>query len=121
MIDGQGATAALPVYGLYMKKVYADTSLPYKQSEKFDIPRGFDLCEGASRRGTYFDESEEDVSADAQAPVDMMDSSEGVDFFNETGAVESVNTDEEVSDEGGMNSGDDMEDENPDGFDDMFE
>ena len=121
MIDGQGATAALPVYGLYMKKVYADDSLPYNQKEKFDIPRGFDMCEGASRRGAYFDESEEDVSADAQAPVDMMDSSEGVDFFNESGAVESMNTDEEVAGEGGMNSGDDMEDENPDGFDDMFE
>ncbi len=29
MAQGQGAAMALPIYGLYMKKVYADKSLPY--------------------------------------------------------------------------------------------
>ena len=44
MTDGQGAAMALPIWGLYMKKVYADKSLGYSQEEKFDIPEGFDPC-----------------------------------------------------------------------------
>lgn len=35
---GQGAAAALPVWAIYMKKVYADEELGYSPSEKFDIP-----------------------------------------------------------------------------------
>ncbi|MBP3227291.1 MAG: transglycosylase domain-containing protein [Bacteroidaceae bacterium] len=35
---GQGAAAALPVWAIYMKKVYADDDLGYSQKEKFDIP-----------------------------------------------------------------------------------
>ena len=46
MSDGQGASMALPVWALYMKKVYADESLGYSQDEKFDIPRGFNPCSG---------------------------------------------------------------------------
>lgn len=42
--DGQGASMALPIWGLYMQKVYADKSLPYSKDEKFDIPDGFDPC-----------------------------------------------------------------------------
>ena len=44
MALGQGARAALPIYGLYMKKVYADKSLPYSQSAKFNIPDSFNPC-----------------------------------------------------------------------------
>ena len=44
MADGQGASMALPVWALYMKKVYADTSLGYSQSERFDIPANFNPC-----------------------------------------------------------------------------
>lgn len=43
--DGQGTATALPVYGLYMQKVYADESLPYSEKEMFDIPDGFNPCE----------------------------------------------------------------------------
>lgn len=46
MSDGQGASMALPIWGLYMNKVYADKSLPYSQDEKFDIPEGWDACRG---------------------------------------------------------------------------
>ncbi len=46
MALGQGARAALPVYGLYMQKVYADKSLPYSQEAKFDFPASFDACSG---------------------------------------------------------------------------
>lgn len=44
MRDGQGASMALPVWGLYMQKVYADKSLGYSQDEHFDIPEDFDPC-----------------------------------------------------------------------------
>jgi len=35
MFYGQGAAMALPIWGLYMKKVYADKSLGYSESEVF--------------------------------------------------------------------------------------
>lgn len=46
MALGQGARAALPVYGLYMQKVYADKTLPYSQDTKFEFPGDFDACKG---------------------------------------------------------------------------
>lgn len=42
---GQGAAMALPIYGLFMKKVFADKSLPFSQSEKFEFPEGLKICE----------------------------------------------------------------------------
>lgn len=44
MADGQGASMALPIWGIYMNKVYADKTLGYSQEEKFDIPDEFDPC-----------------------------------------------------------------------------
>ena len=44
MSEGQGAAMALPIYGLYMQKVYKDKSLPYSEDEIFDIPEDFDPC-----------------------------------------------------------------------------
>lgn len=35
MAMGQGASMALPVWGLYMKKVFADKNLPYSEKETF--------------------------------------------------------------------------------------
>ncbi len=46
MYYGQGASMALPVWALYMNKVFADKSLGYSQDEKFEIPEGFDPCAG---------------------------------------------------------------------------
>ena len=43
MANGQGASMALPVYGLYMSKVYKDKSLPYSETVRFPSPT-FDLC-----------------------------------------------------------------------------
>lgn len=40
IIDGQGANVALPIYGLYMQKVYADKSLGYSQDEQFVVGNG---------------------------------------------------------------------------------
>ena len=44
MSMGQGATMALPIWAYYMKKVYADTTLPYDTAAVFGIPEGFDPC-----------------------------------------------------------------------------
>ena len=44
MALGQGARAALPIYGYYMKKVYADKKLPYSQDAKFEFPSNFNPC-----------------------------------------------------------------------------
>jgi len=44
MTYGQGAAAALPVWALFMKKVYANKELGYSMDEKFDIPEDFDIC-----------------------------------------------------------------------------
>lgn len=46
MAFGQGARAALPIYGLYMKKVYSDPKLPYRQDTRFSFPDNLNLCEG---------------------------------------------------------------------------
>ncbi len=61
MAFGQGASMALPIYGKYMAKVYADKSLPYSQSATFpNAP--FDLCE-KEFDGEYTDEEvEESIS-----------------------------------------------------------
>lgn len=42
---GQGAAMALPIYGRFMKKIYADKHLPYSQSEKFEFPDDIKICE----------------------------------------------------------------------------
>ena len=41
---GQGATAALPIWAYFMKKVYRDRSLGYDPDAKFDLPEDFDPC-----------------------------------------------------------------------------
>lgn len=56
MAMGQGASMALPIYGLYMKKVYADPSLHYRQDARFDFPSDIDLCH-KEYYGEYEDES----------------------------------------------------------------
>ena len=41
---GQGASAALPIWALFMKRVYADKSLDIVKDAKFKEPEGFDDC-----------------------------------------------------------------------------
>lgn len=60
MAFGQGAKAALPIYGLYMKKVYSDPKLPYSQDTKFDFPEDLNLCD------TEFSEQVEYEPAETQ-------------------------------------------------------
>lgn len=42
MADGQGASMALPIWGLYMNKVYNDTNIGYSNTKQFDIDENFD-------------------------------------------------------------------------------
>ena len=44
MAMGQGATMALPVFALYMKRVYKDKRLGYNEAAVFDLPEGYDPC-----------------------------------------------------------------------------
>ena len=44
--EGQGASMALPIWALYMKKVYSDYSLGISQSEVFEIPETFNVNQG---------------------------------------------------------------------------
>ena len=44
MAMGQGASMALPIFALYMQKVYADNRLGYTEDAVFDIPAGFNPC-----------------------------------------------------------------------------
>ena len=38
MTEGQGAAMALPIVGMFLKKVYNDSILGYSQAERFEIP-----------------------------------------------------------------------------------
>lgn len=44
MAMGQGASMALPIYAQFIKKVYADPTLPYTEEPRFEYPEGFDPC-----------------------------------------------------------------------------
>jgi len=52
MSEGQGAAAALPIYGLFMQKVYADTKLGYSAEDQFSKVDGEpNPCSGSSFSG----------------------------------------------------------------------
>jgi penicillin-binding protein 1A len=57
MAQGQGASMALPIYGKFMSKVYADKRLPYSQSSQFIFP-AISLCEKE-----YYGDYEEEENA----------------------------------------------------------
>jgi penicillin-binding protein 1A len=44
MLYGQGAAMALPIFALYMQKVYQDPQLGYNENAIFDLPAGYDPC-----------------------------------------------------------------------------
>ena len=46
MAEGQGASMALPIFALYMQKIYADEELGYAVDEQFEIPEWFDPTAG---------------------------------------------------------------------------
>ena len=64
MAMGQGATMALPIFALYMKKVYANKDLGITQDDKFDLPADFNPC------ALIDNEDEEDELDDMQEVVE---------------------------------------------------
>jgi penicillin-binding protein 1A len=63
MSDGQGAAMALPIWAIYMNKVYRDKSLGYNQDEFFYFPENYDPCgedssfnESSSQTGVGLDD-----------------------------------------------------------------
>ena len=63
MAYGQGASMALPIHGLFYQKVYADPDLNYTDNGKFDIPEGYNPCEGNERYSPDFYRSTEPVNS----------------------------------------------------------
>lgn len=57
MAQGQGASMALPIYGKYISKVYADPKLPYTQTSRFHFSEA-NLCDGGMDFGDYSDEEQ---------------------------------------------------------------
>ena len=57
---GQGATMALPIWAYFMKKVYADHSLPYTPDATFNVPEGFNSCANEKKE----DEGDGDMDID---------------------------------------------------------
>ena len=47
MAFGQGAAAALPIFGKFIKKVYSDRDLGYLVNIPFRMPEGFSPCADA--------------------------------------------------------------------------
>lgn len=67
MYYGQGASMALPIWAKYMVKVYADKTLGYDETETFQLPEGYDPCQG----------SETDENQTIDEPIQGLD-----DLFN---------------------------------------
>ena len=55
---GQGATMALPIFALFMKKVYADKQLGYNENAVFDLDEGYNPCSNPET-GIYDNDIEE--------------------------------------------------------------
>lgn len=52
MTYGQGASLALPIWAKFMKKVYEDPTLGYKQDEHFNLPEDFNPCGTSEQSST---------------------------------------------------------------------
>ena len=67
---GQGSASALPVWALYMRRVYADKSLGYDPERDFDRPVSMQEtthCHAASRGGSKNEESVETFTTNNEA------------------------------------------------------
>jgi penicillin-binding protein 1A len=60
--EGQGALIALPVFALFLKKIYADPQFGIMEADEFERPAGFDMelnCDkvkkATNRRGNYIE------------------------------------------------------------------
>lgn len=58
MAYGQGAAAALPICGLFLQKVYADNTLGVSQTEDFEIPADFSMCDNGLGSNWFGDDAD---------------------------------------------------------------
>lgn len=68
---GQGANAALPVWGIYMKKIYEDAELNFPQDD-FEKPEGLNIdlkCDGTTGRAVPGNEREETATEEEEIPA----------------------------------------------------
>lgn len=61
MAFGQGARAALPIYGKFINKVYANPKLGITQKDTFDIPSNFQMC-SSELDGLHYAEDESNTN-----------------------------------------------------------
>ena len=64
MASGQGASMALPIFGQYMKQIYADKRLRYSQESKFSFPAEIDLCFKEDLGGVPIDQVQGNIHPD---------------------------------------------------------
>ncbi|HZJ80002.1 MAG TPA: transglycosylase domain-containing protein [Dysgonamonadaceae bacterium] len=57
MAQGQGARTALPIHGIFYKKIYADPEIKLKDDGVFDVPEGFDPCGNLNQSEIEFEET----------------------------------------------------------------
>lgn len=82
---GQGATTALPIWGLFMKSCYADASLNVSKRD-FERPKGMNIdleCEDAREADSYDDEDESetpDETTERGTKKDVKKPDESFDF-----------------------------------------
>lgn len=69
MAEGQGASMALPIFGMYMKNVYDDKTLPYSQEVQFVFPENFDPCK---RDGIEYLPADTKVEAEEEETIEGM-------------------------------------------------
>ncbi len=67
MVYGQGASMALPIWAYYMQKVYADASLGYSSSSKFDLPEDYDPCAATEENDLPLGEEDEEPGIDIES------------------------------------------------------
>ena len=65
MAMGQGAAMALPIFALYMQRVYKDTTLNYSPSAVFDLPAGYNPCTSEDVIGM-------DITEEGQEPMEEV-------------------------------------------------
>jgi penicillin-binding protein 1A len=63
MAYGQGASMALPIFGKFMTRVYADHSLPYSQKTSFIFPSNISIC-GGEDTGVLLDPGDPSASVE---------------------------------------------------------
>lgn len=66
MADGQGASMALPICGLFLQKVYANPQLGYSETEQFEVDSSIPVCLSG-------DEGLNDSDTNSTAPVKIED------------------------------------------------